>query len=112
MAQKCLEELRLTIYDKVNGLGIGAQGLGGLTTVLDVKILDYPTHAADLPIAIIPIVQQHAMSILYWMVQVWLSLRHLSLLTIPEILSNDQPASRHVRLGDARGSRDCNVAYG
>ena len=49
-----LEELRLEIYDKVNALGIGAQGLGGLTTVLDVKILDYPTHAANLPIALIP----------------------------------------------------------
>jgi fumarate hydratase class I len=48
------EELRLELYDKVNALGIGAQGLGGLTTVLDVKILDYPTHAASLPIAMIP----------------------------------------------------------
>jgi fumarate hydratase, class I len=53
-AQNRLEELRLEIYEKVNNLGIGAQGLGGLTTVLDVKILDYPTHAASLPIAIIP----------------------------------------------------------
>ena len=49
-----LEELRIEIYDRVNALGIGAQGLGGLTTVLDVKILDYPTHAAALPVAIIP----------------------------------------------------------
>src|SRR5205814_7346370 len=49
-----LEELRLEIFDKVNALGIGAQGLGGLSTVLDVKILDYPTHAASLPVAIIP----------------------------------------------------------
>jgi len=48
------EELRLELYDKVNALGIGAQGLGGLTTVLDVKILDYPTHAASLPVALIP----------------------------------------------------------
>jgi fumarate hydratase class I len=48
------EELRLELYDKVNALGIGAQGLGGLTTVLDVKIRDYPTHAASLPVAIIP----------------------------------------------------------
>ena len=53
-AQNKLEELRLEIFDKVNNLGIGAQGLGGLTTVLDVKILDYPTHAASLPVAIIP----------------------------------------------------------
>jgi fumarate hydratase class I len=49
-----LEELRLKLYEKVNALGIGAQGLGGLTTVLDVKILDYPTHAASLPVAMIP----------------------------------------------------------
>lgn len=49
-----LEELRLEIYRRVNALGIGAQGLGGLTTVLDVKILDYPTHAASLPVAVIP----------------------------------------------------------
>jgi len=49
-----LEELRLELYEKVNALGIGAQGLGGLTTVLDVKILDRPTHAASLPVAMIP----------------------------------------------------------
>lgn len=52
--QNRIEELRLELYEKVNQLGIGAQGLGGLTTVLDVKILDYPTHAASLPVAIIP----------------------------------------------------------
>lgn len=49
-----IEELRLELYEKINALGIGAQGLGGLTTVLDVKILDYPTHAASLPIGMIP----------------------------------------------------------
>jgi fumarate hydratase class I len=49
-----LEELRIDLYDKVNALGIGAQGLGGLSTVLDVKVLTYPTHAANLPIAMIP----------------------------------------------------------
>jgi len=49
-----LEELRLEIYRRVNDLGLGAQGLGGLTTVLDVKVLDYPTHAASLPVAVIP----------------------------------------------------------
>jgi len=48
------EELRLELYDKVNKLGIGAQGLGGLTTVLDIKVADYPTHAANKPVAIIP----------------------------------------------------------
>jgi len=52
--QNRVEELRLEIMDAVNALGIGAQGLGGLTTVLDVKIKDYPTHAASLPIAMIP----------------------------------------------------------
>jgi len=48
------EELRLELYEKVNALGIGAQGLGGLATVLDVKVKDYPTHAANLPVAMIP----------------------------------------------------------
>ncbi|TXI93909.1 MAG: fumarate hydratase [Neisseriales bacterium] len=52
--QNKIEELRIELYEKVNALGIGAQGLGGLTTVLDVKILDYPTHAASKPIAMIP----------------------------------------------------------
>jgi fumarate hydratase, class I len=49
-----LEELRLKLYQDINKLGIGAQGLGGIATVLDVKILDYPCHAASLPVAIIP----------------------------------------------------------
>jgi fumarate hydratase, class I len=49
-----IEELRLEIFEAVNDLGIGAQGLGGVTTVLDVKIKDYPTHAASLPVALIP----------------------------------------------------------
>ncbi|HEY0877047.1 MAG TPA: fumarate hydratase, partial [Zeimonas sp.] len=49
-----LEELRIELYEKVNALGIGAQGLGGLTTVLDVKIALYPTHAASKPVAMIP----------------------------------------------------------
>jgi fumarate hydratase class I len=53
-AKTNIEKLREEIYDKVNALGIGAQGLGGLTTVLDVKILDWPTHAANLPVAMIP----------------------------------------------------------
>ncbi|MGB3623726.1 fumarate hydratase [Ketobacter sp. MCCC 1A13808] len=52
--QNRVEELRLELYDKVNALGIGAQGLGGLTTVVDIKIKDYPTHAASLPVALIP----------------------------------------------------------
>jgi fumarate hydratase class I len=49
-----IEALRIDLFNKINGLGIGAQGLGGLTTVLDVKIQDYPTHAASLPVAMIP----------------------------------------------------------
>ncbi len=53
-ASNRIEALRLEIFEKVNNLGIGAQGLGGLATVLDVKILDYPTHSASLPVAIIP----------------------------------------------------------
>ena len=48
------EELRLELFDRVNKSGIGAQGLGGLTTVLDIKVKDYPTHAANKPVAIIP----------------------------------------------------------
>ena len=48
------EELRLELFEKVNALGIGAQGLGGLATVLDVKVLDYPTHAVMKPVAIVP----------------------------------------------------------
>jgi fumarate hydratase class I len=49
-----VEQLRVELYDKVNALGIGAQGLGGLSTVLDVKIRTYPTHAANQPVAMIP----------------------------------------------------------
>ncbi|HEX2649887.1 MAG TPA: fumarate hydratase [Burkholderiales bacterium] len=49
-----VEELRIELYDKVNALGIGAQGLGGLSTVLDVKIRTYPAHAANRPVAMIP----------------------------------------------------------
>ena len=49
-----IEELRIELYEKVNALGIGAQGLGGLTTVLDVKIRQYHTHAASKPVAMIP----------------------------------------------------------
>ena len=49
-----IEALRIEIFDKVNALGIGAQGLGGLSTILDVKILDWPTHAASKPVAMIP----------------------------------------------------------
>ncbi|MDF9435540.1 fumarate hydratase [Chromohalobacter israelensis] len=53
-AETRAEELRLELFDQVNRTGIGAQGLGGLTTVLDIKVKDYPTHAANKPVAIIP----------------------------------------------------------
>jgi fumarate hydratase, class I len=53
-AANAIEELRIELFDAVNALGIGAQGLGGLSTVLDVKILDYPTHAASKPVGMIP----------------------------------------------------------
>ena len=53
-AQNATEALRLEIFERVNALGIGAQGLGGLTTVVDVKINQYPTHAASLPVGMIP----------------------------------------------------------
>jgi fumarate hydratase, class I len=53
-ARDKLEAMRVELYDKVNALGIGAQGLGGLSTVLDVKVRHYPTHAANLPVAMIP----------------------------------------------------------
>ncbi len=53
-AENRAEELRLELYEKVNALGIGAQGLGGLTTVLDVKVKDFPSHAANKAVAVIP----------------------------------------------------------
>ena len=52
--QNDIEQLRIDIFDRVNALGIGAQGLGGLSTILDVKIMDWPTHAASKPVAMIP----------------------------------------------------------
>ena len=52
--QTDIEKLRVELYDKINALGIGAQGLGGLTTVLDVKIAEWPCHAAGKPVAMIP----------------------------------------------------------
>ena len=54
MPQNDIEAMRIEIFDKVNALGIGAQGLGGLSTILDVKILDWPCHAAGKPVAMIP----------------------------------------------------------
>jgi fumarate hydratase class I len=66
--QTDIERLRIEIFDKVNALGIGAQGLGGLSTILDVKIMDYPTHAASKPVAMIPncAATRHAHFTLEW----------------------------------------------
>src|SRR4029450_9872459 len=52
--QNAIEELRIELFDAVNALGIGAQGVGGLSTVLDVKVPDYPTHATSKPVGMIP----------------------------------------------------------
>ena len=67
--QSRVEELRIELYEKVNALGIGAQGLGGLTTVLDVKVLDYPCHAANLPVALVCTLYTNPFTIvpLYWL---------------------------------------------
>ncbi len=79
-----IEQLRLDLYNKINNLGIGAQGLGGLTTVLDVKIKDYPTHAASLPVAMIPncVATRH----------VHFSLDGSGIAKLPEVSLEDYPA--------------------
>jgi fumarate hydratase class I len=91
------EELRLEIFEKVNRLGIGAQGLGGLTTVLDVKVLDYPAHAANLPVAMIPncAATRHAHFVLDGSGPVYLNPPNLD--DWPK-LTYDVSASRHVSL--------------
>ena len=81
-----LQELRLELFDKVNALGIGAQGLGGLTTVLDVKVKDYPTHAANKPVAVIPIAALLGTFTLPWTVLVLQNLQ-------PWILTSGQTLS-------------------
>ncbi|MFT4720609.1 MAG: fumarate hydratase class I [Candidatus Azotimanducaceae bacterium] len=93
-----VEELRLEIFDKVNSLGIGAQGLGGLTTVLDVKILDYPTHAANLPVAMIPncAATRHVHFVLDGSDSVHLPVPKLE--DWPEISWDAGPSSRRVNL--------------
>jgi len=93
-----VEELRLEIFDKVNSLGIGAQGLGGLTTVLDVKILDYPTHAANLPVAMIPncAATRHVHFVLDGSDSVHLPVPKLE--DWPEITWDAGPSSRRVNL--------------
>jgi fumarate hydratase, class I len=91
-ASNDIEALRLDIYQQVNALGIGAQGLGGLTTVLDVKILDYPTHAASLPVAMIPncAATRHAHFTLDGSGAVQLPPPDLSLWPEPTLVSSDR----------------------
>ncbi|MDZ4100023.1 MAG: fumarate hydratase [Methylophilaceae bacterium] len=93
-----LEELRIEIHDKVNALGIGAQGLGGLTTVLDVKILDYPTHAASLPVAVIPncAATRHAHFVLDGSGPAYQTAPNLS--DWPQVHWSPDPQARHVDL--------------
>ena len=92
------EELRLEIFDAVNNLGIGAQGLGGLTTVLDVKVKDYPTHAASKPVAMIPncAATRHAHFVLHGSGPALLSPPSLS--DWPDISWDVGPNARHVNL--------------
>ena len=92
------EELRLEIFDAVNNLGIGAQGLGGLTTVLDVKVKDYPTHAASKPVAMIPncAATRHAHFVLNGSGPALLSPPSLS--DWPDISWDVGPNARHVNL--------------
>lgn len=98
--QNRAEELRLELFDKVNQLGIGAQGLGGLTTVLDVKIQDYPTHAASLPVCIIPncAATRHAHLVLDGSGPV--SLEAPPLDAYPEIVWEAGPSARRVNLDE------------
>ncbi len=97
-AKKSSEALRLELYDKVNALGIGAQGLGGLTTVLDVKVKTYPTHAASKPVAMIPncAATRHAHFVLDGSGPV--SLRPPALESWPEIVWDGATGARRVDL--------------
>ena len=96
--QNKIEEMRLELFDKVNQLGIGAQGLGGLTTVLDVKIMDYPTHAASLPVCMIPncAATRHAHFVLDGSGPAELEAPDLS--AYPEIVWEAGPSARRVNL--------------
>ena len=103
-----LEELRIELYDKVNALGIGAQGLGGLSTVLDVKILDYPTHAASLPVAMIPncAATRHAHFTLDGSGAAKLDPPDLALVARRALDAGAGIATRRPRHADAGGGRD------
>ena len=96
--QNKIEEMRLELFEKVNQLGIGAQGLGGLTTVLDVKIMDYPTHAASLPVCMIPncAATRHAHFVLDGTGPAELEAPDLS--AYPEIVWEAGPSARRVNL--------------
>jgi fumarase (EC 4.2.1.2) len=97
-ASNTLEALRIELYDRVNALGIGAQGLGGMTTVLDVKVLDYPTHAASLPVALIPncAATRHAHFTLNGQGPVWLPPPRLE--DWPQVTWQAAPNARRVDL--------------
>jgi fumarate hydratase class I len=106
--QNPLEELRIELYEKVNALGIGAQGLGGLTTVLDIKIRTYPTHAASKPVALIPncAATRHAHFVLDGSGPAQLeppSLEHWPKVTVAR---QRVVASRRSRFADARAGRE------
>ena len=98
--QNRIEELRLELFEKVNQLGIGAQGLGGLTTVLDVKIMDYPTHAASLPVCMIPncAATRHAHFVLDGSGPAELEAPDLD--AYPEIVWEAGPSARRVNLDE------------
>ena len=93
-----IEEMRIEIFDRVNALGIGAQGLGGLSTILDVKILDYPTHAASKPVGMIPncAATRHAHVSLDGAGPAWLPLPDLS--RWPKVDWKPSAEARHVNL--------------
>lgn len=99
-AKTTTEKLRLEIYERVNDLGIGAQGLGGLTTVLDVKVMDYPTHAANKPIALIPncAATRHAHFVLDGSGPSLQTPPNLD--DWPKITWDVGPSARHVNLGE------------
>lgn len=99
-AETSVEKLRLELLDKVNQLGIGAQGLGGLTTVIDIKIKDCPTHAASLPVAMIPncAATRHAHFTLDGSGPSFMTPPNLS--DWPEITQSDQSAVKRIDLNN------------
>ena len=102
------EELRIELYEKVNALGIGAQGLGGLSTVLDVKIFEYPTHAASKPVAMIPncAATRHVHFTLDGSGPAKLDAAETLRLAEDRLGAGRRRAPRESRHADARGSRE------